>query len=89
MPTRYTPGYTPGGTYVICDICGFKNRASNTAMMYNNLRACKDTCWDRRPPNDTPPKVIPGEGKAIKNPRPESTDVFIDSTLSPDPESLS
>lgn len=87
MPLRYKPGYAPD-PYVICDICGFQNRRSQTAMMWNGLRACTSTCWDRKPVNDNPPPMKKKEGLALPQSRPESTDVFIDPTLPPNTDDL-
>lgn len=71
--------YRPGDPYCLCDICGFRMFASDTAVMYNNLRACR-TCYNDRPVNDLPTPTIQGELQPIPNARPEPTDVFIDNT---------
>lgn len=82
MGNRFTPGFIPGDPYVICDICGFKCRFSNSAMMYNNLRAC-DVCWNAQPINDLPPPIFKQEGQAFPDSRPEPTDKYIDSSKLP------
>ena len=52
LSMNWSPGYTPGDNWVICDICGFKKRASETALNYNNSLVCTDTCFEFRHPQE-------------------------------------
>lgn len=66
--------YRPGDHYVICDVCGFKVRSSETRMRWDNLRVClKD--WETRHPQD----LVRGrrDRQRVTNPRPEAVDTFI------------
>ncbi len=67
--------YRPGDHYVICDVCGFKMRASETRMRWDNLRVCTRD-WEPRHPQDF---VRSKRDKmSVPNPRPEATDTFVD-----------
>ena len=64
----------PGGHYVICDVCGFKIRASETRKRWDGLRVCtKD--WEPRHPQDG----VRGQRdrQAVTDARPEPPDVFL------------
>lgn len=68
-------GWVSGDNWVICDVCGFRYRASQTRMRWDNYRVCtKD--WETRHPQE---RV---RGKAdlqrVQNPRPEQPDRFLD-----------
>lgn len=68
-------GYRPGDYYVICDVCGFKVRASETRRRWDNLRVCtKD--WETRHPQD----FVRGrrDRQRVNDPRPEPADNFIE-----------
>ncbi len=67
--------YVAGDSYVICDECGFKVRASETRKRWDNRRVCpKD--WEPRHPQD----FVRGRHDKIRtaDPRPEPPDVFLD-----------
>jgi hypothetical protein len=42
-----------GSNYVICDICGFKVRASSTKYNHDGLLVCAKTCYEPRHPQET------------------------------------
>lgn len=44
--------YKKGDYNVICDRCGFKFKASECQMEWDNLFVCKETCWEARQPQD-------------------------------------
>ncbi len=49
----YKPTFKSGDHLAICDICGFKYKASELKLMWNGLRACtKNSCWNPRQPQD-------------------------------------
>ena len=66
--------YRPGDHYVICDVCGFKLRASETRTRWDNLRVC-DKDWESRHPQD----FVRGkrDRQRVPNARPEATDTFL------------
>lgn len=67
--------YRAGDHYVICDVCGFKMRASETRRRWDNLRVCtKD--WESRHPQD----FVRGrkDRQRVPDPRPEPADNFIE-----------
>ena len=87
MPARYEPGYQ-NDVYVLCDICGFKNRLSKTKKMWDGLRACNPECYNsEKDPDTLPTPKYPNEGRSIGTGT-EPTDVYIDPTAQPDPDSL-
>lgn len=67
-------GYIPGDFWRICDVCGFKTRASATQKRWDGLMVCRKD-WEPRHPQDNvrarPDKQI------VANPRPEAADVFL------------
>jgi len=66
--------YRSGDHYVLCDVCGFKKRASETRMRWDNLRVCKAD-WEARHPQDF---IKPRRDRqAVPNPRPEPQDSFL------------
>ena len=66
--------YIAGDHYVICDVCGFKKRRSETRKRWDNLIVCHAD-WEERHPQDT---IKPGRpSRPIRDPRPEPDDVFI------------
>lgn len=68
------PGYVRGDHWVICDVCGFKKRASETRMRWDRLRVCFAD-WEPRHDQDSV-KARP-ENQRVSNPRPEGPDVFL------------
>jgi len=69
------PAYVAGDHWVLCDECGFKTRASQTRMRWDNLRVCLDD-WEPRHPQD----FVRGkkDEQRVPNARPEPTDVFLE-----------
>lgn len=67
--------YRSGDNFVICDVCGWKMRASETRMRWDNLRVCRKD-WEPRHPQD----FVKGmrDRQAVPNPRPEPPDQFIE-----------
>lgn len=67
-------GYRPGEFYRICDVCGFKKRASETSKRWDGLMVCRDD-WEPRHPQDyvraKPDRMI------VREPRPEAPDQFV------------
>lgn len=60
---------------VICDVCGFQFKASETRMRWDNARVCtKD--WEPRHPQD----FVRGrrDRQAVRNARPVAPDVFLE-----------
>jgi hypothetical protein len=66
--------YRPGEHYVICDVCGFKYRSSQTRMRWDKLRVCTED-WEPRHPQD----LVRGkrDRQRVTAARPEAPDVFI------------
>jgi len=62
--------YRPGGTYGICDRCGFQYRLSELRKEWTGLMVCRDD-WDPKPDELTPIKVKP-EGVPKPNSRPDN-----------------
>lgn len=60
---------------VLCDRCGFKKWNHEVRKEWQGLLVCSDTCWEPRHPQD----FVTGkpDRQAIPDPRPESTDVFL------------
>lgn len=67
--------YRAGDYYVICDVCGFKIRASETRRRWDNLRVCTND-WESRHPQD----FVRGrrDRQRVPDPRPEPADNFIE-----------
>lgn len=67
--------YVPGDHYCICDVCGFKVRASETRMRWDNLRVCSKD-WEPRHSQD----FVKGrkDKQAVPNARPERPDTFLE-----------
>lgn len=70
--------YRPGDYNRICDICGFKRKASDTAENWRGEIVCADTCFENRHPQD----FVRGryDDQRVNKPRPDSTPVFLDPT---------
>lgn len=66
--------YRPGDHYVICDVCGFKLRSTETRVRWDKLRVCEKD-WEPRHPQD----FVRGkkDRQRVPNPRPEAPDTFI------------
>lgn len=62
--------YIPGGTYAICDVCGFQYRLKELRKQYNGLMVCRKD-FDPRPPYYGTPDAKP-EGLPHPNARPDN-----------------
>lgn len=73
--------YKHGDNNVICDICGFKYKASQVRKMWNGLYACpKD--FNLRQPQDFVKAKHDDQRPAVS--RPEQTDTFISTAITQD-----
>jgi hypothetical protein len=61
-----------GSHNVICDICGFKFKSTETRKTWDNLIVCNKD-FELKPPALIPVYPVKGEGRAVKNARPETT----------------
>jgi len=72
--------FTSGDWNAICDVCGFKRKASQMALRWDGLMVCAPTvkqgCWEIRHPQDLI-RPIPDQ-KGLPWTRPESNDVFLE-----------
>lgn len=66
--------YVPGDHYKICDVCGFKVRASETKRRWDGMITCLPD-WEPRHPQDFVRGKV--DKQAVTNPRPEPEDVFV------------
>lgn len=66
--------YIPGDFWRICEVCGFKYRASQTSKRWDGLIVCREDFEERHPQDFVRGRV---DRQNVPNPRPESTDVFI------------
>lgn len=66
--------YRPGDHWIICDVCGFKARASDSRKRWDGLRVCKPD-WEPRHPQD----FVRGQRdrQTVPDARPEPTDTFL------------
>jgi hypothetical protein len=69
-----TSGYIPGDFWRICDVCGFKYRASQTSKRWDGLMVCRED-FETRHPQD----FVRGrkDRQTVPDARPELSDVFI------------
>lgn len=69
--------YVRGDFWRICEVCGFKYRASETSKRWDGLFVCRED-FETRHPQD----FVRGRTDRINvpNPRPEPPDVFIGPT---------
>mgnify|MGYP003490115036 CR=1 FL=1 len=69
--------YIPGDFWRICEVCGFRYRASETSKRWDGLFVCRED-FETRHPQD----FVRGRTDRINvpNPRPEPPDVFIGPT---------
>lgn len=66
--------YKPGDHWKICDLSGFKVRASDTVKLWNGLIVKRD--WaESRNPQDFARGVA--DNQRVPDPRPEQTDTFL------------
>lgn len=73
--------YIQGDHNVICDRCGFKVKASTTRKEWNGLRVC-ERHWEARHPQDKLRGQV--DNQSVHDPRPEQTDTFITTEITPD-----
>jgi hypothetical protein len=66
--------YLRGGYYRICDVCGFKYRASETTKRWDGLFVCREDFETRHPQDFVRGRI---DRQNVPNPRPEPPDVFI------------
>lgn len=66
--------YIAGDHYRICDVCGFKMRASETRKRWDGVIVC-EADWEPRHPQDYV-KARP-DRQRVAQPRPEPPDVFL------------
>lgn len=68
------PAYKPGDHWVICDVCGFQCRASETYKRWDGLITC-EADWEPRHPQD----YVRGRAdrQNVPNPRPDPVANFI------------
>lgn len=78
VPVRYVPG----GTWGICQRCGFKLRLSELSKEWSGLEVCGE-CWDPLPDTMKPPRNGP-EGLARPDASPEPPDTFITAPVRPE-----
>lgn len=67
--------YVPGGSWGICQVCGFKERLNDMMLRWDGLRVCAED-WDPRPDTMSPPDVYP-EGLPRPDAAPQPPDVFV------------
>lgn len=67
-------GYIPGDYWRICDVCGFRYRASQTSKRWDGLITCSED-WEPRHPQD----FVRGrrDNQNVPNARPEALDAFL------------
>lgn len=67
--------YIAGDHWKICDRCGFKKRASQTAKEWTGLIVCLDSCFEERHPQD----FVRGrkDNQTVPDPRPEPATVIV------------
>lgn len=68
--------YRAGDWRVICDDCGSKRFASDTAKKWNGMIVCRDTCFEIRNPQDFVRGVA--DNQTVPFTRPEPADVFLE-----------
>lgn len=66
--------YIPGDHWVICDVCGFKYRASATRKRWDGLRVCRADYEERHPQDRVRGRK---DVQAVHDPRPRPPDVFV------------
>ena len=66
--------YRPGDHYLICDVCGYKIRHSESRKRWDGLRVCEKD-WEPRHPQD----FVRGkrDRQAVRDARPEPADTFL------------
>lgn len=74
--------YIPGGTYGICDRCGFQFRRSELRKEWTGLMVCRKD-WDPRPPQLRAP-VVGAEGAPKPTSRPDNQTDDTPNTTTPE-----
>lgn len=69
------PHYIPGDFWRVCDVCGFRYRASETRKRWDGLMVCKAD-FETRHPQDGVRAVR--DRIIVPEPRPEPEPVFLD-----------
>ncbi len=69
--------YIRGGFYRLCEVCGFRYRASETSKRWDGLFVCWEDFETRHPQDFVRGRV---DRQNVPNPRPEPPDVFIGPT---------
>jgi len=69
--------YIPGNWNAICDVCGFKRKASDCVLSYGSgdievVFTCSPGCTDERHPLNSPPPII-FDGQPVPDARPDAT----------------
>lgn len=70
--------YIPGDYWVICDVCGFKKRRSQTKKRWDGALVCEKD-WEPRHPQDFVRNVK--DHQAVADPRPELQTMIYETTL--------
>lgn len=68
-------GYIRGDHWVICDVCGFKVRKSQSRIRWDRAVVCEQDWETRHPQEDVRGRV---DRQRVDNPRPPPPDVFVD-----------
>lgn len=66
--------YREGDWNIICDRCGFKIKASQSKLEWDNLRVCK-RCWEPRHPQEFARPLR--DDQKVPFTRPEQEDEFV------------
>jgi hypothetical protein len=66
--------YVRGDFWRICEVCGFKTRASQTTRRWDGLFVCFEDFETRHPQDFVRGRI---DRQNVPNPRPEPPDVFI------------
>lgn len=77
--------FQSGDWNALCDVCGFKRKASQLTSRWDGLMVCEPTvkqgCWEMRHPQELIRPIR--DQLPLPWTRPESTDRFVDPTCSP------
>lgn len=70
--------YAPGDFNRLCDRCGFKRKASDTAEEWNGLIVCADGCFETRHSQD----FVRGryDDQRVDKPRPDPEPTYLSPT---------
>lgn len=75
--------FISGQWNAVCDVCGFKRKASQIIDRWDGLKVCSPTvkqgCWEIRHPQEMI-RPIPDQ-QALPWTRPEGTDIFVDQSF--------